>query len=197
MATTFRFVASPQEGHLLLDWFSALSEPPEIFPRSDGVALFFRHLGPLVMTTTNQLDAERSPVVLLIFPQVRHEVLWTVAEVQFLAKGMTTSFPDLQKVLIGFRKWARTFPVVFRQPKLPEVSGGHWDYYLEGGIRNVSDEVFALPEGLNALELGRYFVWQGDSEGRLKTLLRMLKLRGVTNTEPCTDPNGRLGNNAT
>jgi hypothetical protein len=190
MAATLRFIASPKEEQLLLNWFMALPEPPETFSRSDGVALFFRNLGPLFMTATNQIDATRSPVVLVIFPQTRHDVLWTVAEVQFLAERMSGSFPKLQKVLTGFRKWARNFPVVFRQPKFPETSGGPWDYYLEGSVRNVSDEVFALPEGMASLENGRYFVWQGDSEVRLDSVMRMLRLRGVTNTQPCTGPNG-------
>jgi hypothetical protein len=198
MATTFRFVASPEEGQMLLNWFAELPEPPHIHPRPDGAALFFRHLGPLVMTATNEVDVKRSPVVLLVLPQVRRRVLWTVAEVQFLAERMRSSLPGLQKVLTGFRQWARTFPLVFRQPRLPETSGGAWDYYLEGGVRNVSDEVFALPDGMAALERGQYFVWQGDSEGRLDTVLRMLRLRGVTNAEPCAAPNGgpatRLGN---
>lgn len=177
---------------MLLNWFSGLSEPPESFPRPDGVALFFRHFGSLAMTATNQMDATRSPVVLVVFPQVRYDVLWTVAEVQFFAEQMPTSFPGLQKVLTRFRKWARSFPVVFRQPKSPETSGGPWDYHLEGGVRNVSDAVFALPEGMAALEHGRYFVWQGDSEGRLNSLMRILRLRGVTNAESRTDPNDGL-----
>jgi hypothetical protein len=142
------------------------------------------------MTATNEVDVKRSPVVLLVLPQVRHGALWTAGEVQFLAEKMRSSFPGLQKVLTSFRQWARTFPVVFRQPRLPETSGGPWDYYLEGGIRNVSDEVFALPAGMVALERGQYFVWQGDSEGRLDTVLRMLRLRGATNAEPRAAPNG-------
>jgi hypothetical protein len=73
----------------------------------------------------------------------------------------------------------RAFPLVFKQPRLPEASGGEWDYYLEGLVRNVSEEIFALPEGMAALERGQYFIWQGVSEGNLDALLRMLKLRGV------------------
>jgi len=76
------------------------------------------------------------------------------------------------------------------RPRLPETSGGQWDYYLEGGVRNVSEEIFALPEGMAALERGQYFIWQGDSEGRLDTVLRMLRLRGVTNAGPAA----QLGN---
>jgi len=189
MATTFRFLASPEEGEKVLNWFTALPEPPHVHSRPDGAALFFRHFGPLVMTAKNEVDVKRSPVVLLILPQIRHGILWTAGEVQFLAEKMRSSFPGLQKVLTSFHRWSRAFPVVFRQPRLPETSGGSWDYYLEGGIRNVSDEVFALPQGMIALERGQYFVWQGDSEGRLDTVLRMLRLRGVTNAERAA-PNG-------
>jgi hypothetical protein len=181
MATTFRFVANPEEGQTLLDWFSTLTDPPRVHPTPDGVALFFEQFGRLVKTATNEVDVKRSPVVLLLSPQVKHGVLWTVGEVQFLPERLQSSFPGLQQVLTGFREWARTFPVVFRQPRPPETSGGAWDYYLEGGIRNVSKEVFALPAGLAALERGQYFVWHGDSEGRLDTLLRTLRLRGVPN----------------
>ena len=94
------------------------------------------------------MDPKRSPVVLLVLPQVRRGILWTAGEVQFLAERMTSSFPGLQKVLTCFREWLRSFPVVFRQPQLPETSGGSWDYYLEGGLRNVSDEICALPTGI-------------------------------------------------
>lgn len=189
MATTFRFLASPGESQEVLNWFTQLPEPPEIFPRSDGLALFFRQFGPLVMTEKNEVDGEQSPVVLLVWPQVRHKVLWTAGEVQFLTERMRSTFPQLQRVLTTFRKWLRTFPLVFRQPRLPETSGGPWDYYLEGSIQNVSDEVFALRTGMAALERGQYFVWQGDSDGRLDTVLRMLRLRGVPNAEPCAAAN--------
>jgi hypothetical protein len=179
MATTFRFLASPEEGQTVLSWFNHLPEPPHVHPKPDGAVLFFRQLGPLIMTSTNEVDVKRSPVVLLLLPRVRHGVLWTAGEVQFLAERMRSTFPALQKVLASFRQWLKEFSVVFRQPRRPETSGGPWDYYLEGGIRNVSVEVFALPAGMAALERGQYFIWQGDSEGRLDTVLRTLKHRGV------------------
>lgn len=190
MATTFRFLASPEEGQTILNWFKELSEPPHMQPRPDGAALFFRQFGPLIMTATNEVDVKRSPVVLVILPQVKQGALWTAGEVQFLAERMRTLFPGLQTVLTNFRKWLRTFPVVFRQPRLPETSGGPWDYYLEGGIRNGSDEIFALPGGMAALERGQYFVWRGDSESRYDTVLRMLRLRGVIGAEPSNAQTG-------
>jgi hypothetical protein len=183
MATTFRFLASAEEAQTVLNWFERLPEPPHVHPRADGAALFFRQFGPLVMTVTNEVAVKQSPVVLFIRPQVRHGILWTAGEVQFLAERMRSSFPGLQKTLTSFRQWMRSFPVVFRQPRLPETSGGPWDYYLEGGIRNMSDEIFALPAGMAALERGQYFVWQGDTEERLDTVLKSLRLRGVTTAE--------------
>ena len=189
MATTFRFLASPEEGQTVLNWFARLPEPPHVHPRPDGAALFFRQFGPLVMTSTNEMDVTRSPVVLVLLPQVRHGVLWTAGEVQFLAERMRSSFPGLQRVLTSFRQRLKGFPLVFRQPRLPETSGGQWDYYLEGGIRNVSDEVFALPAGMAALERGQYFVWHGDTEGRLDPVLRSLRLRGVMSAEPGASAN--------
>ena len=189
MATTFRFLASPEEGQTVLDWFARLPEPPHVHPRPDGAALFFRQFGPLALTATNEADPKRSPVVLLVLPQVRHGILWTAGEVQFLPERMRSSFPGLQKVLTSFRDWLRSFPVVFRLPRLPETSGGSWDYYLEGGLRNVSDEIFALPTGMAALERGQYFVWQGGG-GAYETLLKQLRLRGVPGAEPGAPPNG-------
>jgi hypothetical protein len=189
MGVTFRFIATPEEGSQVLSWFRELPEPPEVHSRPDGAVLFFRQYGPLIMTLANEVDVTQSPVVLVLLPQVRHGVLWTVGEVQFLADKMRSVFPALQRVLKGFRQWSQTFPLVFRQPHLPETAGGPWDYYLEGGVRNVSEEIFALPAGMAALERGQYFVWQGDSEGRLDTVLRMLRLRGVPNAERAA-PNG-------
>jgi len=128
MATTFRFLASPEEAQTVLSWFARLPDPPHVHPRPDGAALFFRQFGALAMTATNEADPKRSPVVLLVVPQARHGILWTAGEVQFLAERMRSSFPGLQKVLTCFREWVRSFPVVFRQPRFPETSGGSWDY---------------------------------------------------------------------
>ena len=183
MSVTLRFIASPEEGTVVLNWFKALPEPPAIHVRPDGFALFFRHLGPLVMATANEADAQRSPVVLLLLPQVRHGILWTVGEVQFLPDRMRTCFPGLQRVLNDFRKWLQAFPLVFRQPRLPENLGGEWDYFLEGGVRNGSEEIFALPAGMAALKQGQYFVRQADNEARLDSVLQALRLRGVEGVE--------------
>ena len=188
MGVTFRFIASPEEGQEVLSWFGELADPPEVLPKPDGAVLYFRQFGNLAMTTANEVDVKRSPVVSVFLPHVRREILWTVGEVHFLTDRMRSSFPGLHRVLMSFRQWLQTFPLVFRQPRLPETAGGPWDYYLEGGVRNVSGEIFALPEGMVSLERGQYFVWHGDAEARLDTLLKTLRLRGVTNASGA--PNG-------
>jgi hypothetical protein len=120
----------------------------------------------------------------VFLPHVRREVLWTVGEVHFLADRMQSSFPGLHRVLRSFRNWLQTFPLVFHQPRLPEISGGEWDYYLEGSVRNQDPEIFGLPHGMLALQRGQYFVCEDDTESRLDDILKMLKLRGVMNVEP-------------
>jgi hypothetical protein len=78
MGVTFQFLASPEEGQTVLNWFKELGEPPEVFPRPDGAALFFRQFGPLIMTAANEVDVKRSPVILVLLPRVRHQILWTM-----------------------------------------------------------------------------------------------------------------------
>ena len=188
MGVTLRFIASPDEGAKVLDWFRELPTPPEFVPKPNAAWLYFRDFGGLANSASGGVDVQRSPLVSVFLPKVRREILWTVGEVHFLAARMPATFPELQRVLVSFRKWLQGFPPVFHQPHLPQTSGGRWDYYLEGSVRNRGSDIFALPEGMAALERGQYFVCDDDSEPRLDTILRMLKLRGV---EPNAAPNSR------
>jgi len=54
-----------------------------------------------------------------------------------------------------FAKWLKQFDLVFARKKdiTPE-----WSYYLEGGIQNFSEKLYALPDAMAALRKGRYFV---------------------------------------
>ncbi|SRR6266498_3734463 len=190
MGVTFRFIASPDEGRKVLSWFGELLDAPEVHPKPEGALLYFRQFGSLAKTTENELDVKRSPLVSVFLPHVRRNILWTVGEVHFLADRTRSSFPGLRRVLTSFRDWLQTFPLVFRKPRLPETTGGSWDYYLEGSVRNHDTDIVAFPEGMSALERGQYFVCHGDTEPRLDSILKMLRLRGVTNAEPGAAPNG-------
>jgi hypothetical protein len=102
-------------------------------------------------------------------------VLWTAGEVHFLATPLRKLYPKLEDVSRRFHKWLTQFDLVFsRRPPVDE-----WNYYLEGGIRNEDSDVFALPEAMNALRKGQYFVAEADTPVRLETLCRALRLRGV------------------
>ena len=50
---------------------------------------------------------------------------------------------------------------------------------MEGGIINHAKEIFALPESMNALRLGQYFVRHGINDASLDKLTKALRLRGV------------------
>jgi len=58
----------------------------------------------------------------------------------------------------------------------------HWDYFLEGSIRSCMGDIFALPEGMQALNEGRYFVADDDSEHVVEKIVKSLRLRGITLT---------------
>jgi hypothetical protein len=53
-----------------------------------------------------------------------------------------------------------------------------WNYYLEGGIRNSVENLYALPNAMIALQSNRYFVHHRDKLGPESQLARTLRLRG-------------------
>ena len=61
---------------------------------------------------------------------------------------------------------------------------GEWDYYLEGGLRNLDTPIFALPTAMAALRNGQYFASHDANDFVLDRLVRSLKLRGVTGLNP-------------
>ena len=193
MGVTFRFIASPDEGRKVLSWFTELPHAPQVHSKPDGALLYFRQFATLTMTASNEVDVKSSPLVSVFLPHVKRNAFWTVGEVHFLANRIRSSFPGLERVVKSFREWLQKFPMVFRQPRLPETAGGSWDYYLEGGVRNYASDIFALPAGMTALERGQYFVGHSDSETRLDDILKLLRLRGMTNVEPHAEPNSRGG----
>ena len=61
-------------------------------------------------------------------------------------------------------------------------SNPRWDYFLEGSIRSRMEDIFALPEGMQALNEGHYFVADDDNEHVVETVVKSLRLRGITVT---------------
>jgi len=174
MAVTFRYLASPAEQKLVLDWFLQRPENPEFQALSNGGGLVhFASFGPLLA------DLKRSPVVSHFPPRERRGLFWTPGEVHFLTQHVRGSFPELHRVQMAFHGWLRSFPIVYQSSHRRDSAGSPWEHFLEGSIRNWDTEIYALPEAMAALEQGRYFVDGKDSEVRLDDLVRVLRLRGV------------------
>jgi len=182
MGATYWFLATDGEHEKVLAWFRGLAKPPEEFPAGGiGVLLIFRAFGDLVYKQsasggTGPLDPQKSPLVSVFLPIKKRGILWTAGEVHFLPTPMRKVCPPLEPINRSFRKWLANFDRVFAvDPKW----GGKWDYHLEGSIRNHASEVFALPNAMDALRRGQYFVADRDNDLRLDTICQSLRLRGI------------------
>ena len=170
MGATHRFIADPTGPSEVLDWFRRLPAAPAEVPTERGVALHFRECGPLTyrLGAGMGIDAKASPIANVFLPRIRRGVLWTLGEVHFLATA-------LHKISNAFSRWLSTHECVHGRKQKDD----RFAYYLEGSIRNHDSPVFALASGLEALEAQRYFVDDDDTEFRLDTICRYLRLRGV------------------
>jgi hypothetical protein len=179
MGTTYRFLAIDNEIDVVFDWFRRLPQPPEEFPRERRTLLYFREFGALAYEQCGapepQVDSRRSPLVSVFAPRLRRGVLWTAGEVHFLATPLRQLYPQLHRVSQQFRKWLTDLPSVFSR----KVQQGEWDYYLEGSLRNYDPEIYAFPRAMEALRRGQYFISDGDTDGRIETVCRELRKRGI------------------
>lgn len=175
MSTTHRYIANPSEPLQVMAWFRALDAEITEVPTSYGYALYFRGLGPLSHLPDGNIDAEASPVVTVIAPQVRRGVIWTVGEVQFRSTPLQKRFPPLHSVNRSLSKWLASFDCVYSNKR----NENPYSYYLEGSSRNYDSPIYAFPSGLAALKKEQYFVAHLDNDSRLETICRSLRLRGV------------------
>jgi hypothetical protein len=171
MGTTFTFLALGDDCEEVPKWFAGLSPSPAWIDTDDGAWIWFETLGPL-NRVNGSIDTQSSPVVSYFRPVRRRGVLWTAAELHFLATPLRRTFPELHQVSRKVHKWLGGI-----EPVWPLE--GKWDYYLEGSLRNVATEISAFPEAASALRSGQYFVSHGDTPARLDTLCKALRLRGV------------------
>jgi len=174
MGTTYRFLATVGEASVVLDWLRSLSEHPIESIHEAGSLFYFPDFGPL------ESEARKSPLVNVFVPVRRRGVLTSIGEVHFLATPLS-AFPGLGKVSRRFRKWLARNPCVFSH----RAGFVHdWDYFLEGTVCNWDPDIFALPEGMAALQRGQYFIAYNDLSGSLDVVCRRLMLRGVPGIEP-------------
>lgn len=175
MGSTFYFIEAPGGPGSVLSWFRNLDRAPEETPTKRGVVLYFRHFGPLVYDHDGAVDAKRSPVVNLVLPQVRRDILWTVGEVHFLVTPQRTQSQSIDNVARSFARWLKKHDVAYDQALKAENPLG---YYLEGSSKN-RGTIYALPSGFSELKNGRYFVADQDNQVHLDRVCRALRLRGV------------------
>jgi hypothetical protein len=139
-----------------------------------GLLLHFLELGDLKRDNAGAVIGEQSPVALLHLPEVRRGSLWTVGEVKFLPTAISRDFRKLYDISTSFKRWLSSNELIFSHD-----SQHDFDYYLEGGSRNFSLEIYAFESGLKAIQLRQYFVSHMDGDQRLLSLCRLLKLRGI------------------
>jgi len=175
MGTTYRYLASPTEPSEVLAWFRSLPHAPTEVETDRSTVLYFRECGPLLYEPGGRIDSKASPVATIFHPRVRRGALWTVGEVHFLATPLRQRYPALHKASKALSNWLAGNRCVHSQ----EQADDQFTYYLEGSVRNYDSPVFALASGLSALEAQRYFVAEDDTESRLETICRHLRLRGV------------------
>ena len=77
--------------------------------------LYFRSFGPLVYNETDSIDATKSPIVNLVLPHVRRDILWTVGEVHFLSTLYMSQNRSIQNVARSFARWIKTRELVYDQ----------------------------------------------------------------------------------
>jgi hypothetical protein len=177
MGATHRYLEDPRGDSLVLGWLrKAALDLLEVPVPPHGVSLYYREFGPLVLAGDQTLDWHRSPMVSIFLPQIRRGILWTVGEVQFLATPLGKLYPGLHKLGRRFSAWMRRFECVCDKG---HCAHPEWAYHLEGSALSYDPPIFALPNGLEALNSGRYFVARDDSEFRLDALCKQLRLRGI------------------
>ena len=175
MSITYRFIERPSEPSEVMAWFRALDAPITESQTPYGYALHFQDFGPVVSLPDGSINAEASPVVTVVLPEVRRGMLWTVGEVHFRSTPLRKQFPRLAAISRTFSAWLSQFECVFsnKRPENPD------SYYLEGSSRNWDSPIYALPSGFAELRQARYFVSHSDNPASLDALCKKLGLRGV------------------
>jgi len=156
-------------------WFKSLDASFTEVGTAYGYVLHFTEMGSLAYLPDGQIDADASPVVTIVLPQVRRGVLWTIGEVHFRASPLRKRFPVLYKIDTSFSKWLSSLDCIFSNKRKENP----FSYYLQGSTQNDDAPIFAFPSGLEEIQKERYFVSYMDDQSRLETLCKTLRLRGV------------------
>lgn len=183
MAVRYTYLALEKDHQLVVDWFSAIPDEVSVSDRVDRLLYYYRSMTAIPLPLNDKIDQEKTPLVFVEKPQRRLGTLWTNAEVFFTPTPLRSQFPGLQKISRSFAKWLNQFDLVYSQNN-PVQS--EWNYFLEAGIQNFAEELYALPHAMAALRAGQYFVHHRANSAQLNLLAKSLQLRGY----PIEMPNG-------
>lgn len=175
MAVRYYFLALEKDYESVTDWFAGLSNETTVLERPDGSWYYFRAMAKGPLLDAEDINQESTPLVWISKPQKRNGALWTNGEVIFTPTPLKPQFPELNKISIAFGKWLKQFDLVFSQKTNVQ---SEWAYYLEAGIQNFNDKLFALPMAMEALRNGQYFVHNQANPTVLDTVVKTLRLRG-------------------
>jgi hypothetical protein len=174
--THYYYLEAPGETEVL-DWFRSQPHPPDEYPKDEGVLLHFRSFGGLTSDGSGGFDASKSPLVSLHLPCVRRGILWTVGEVHFVTQNLGALYPGLNALRRRFQRWLGPHEIVWERQR--EIEEGY-GYFIEGGVKNIADRIYALPTGVAAHANGQYFVAKHDNDFVLDRICKKLALRGVS-----------------
>jgi hypothetical protein len=174
MSVKYSYLALEDDHRLVAEWFAGLDEEKTVNDRSDRLLLYFRGMAKVPLPVAVEVDQDSTPLVFIVKPQRVRGTLWTDAEVLFRPTPLRPQFPALDKISRKFAKWIKQFELVFSQ-KNAEKSD--WKYYLEAGIQNFDEELYALPKAYAALQSGQYFVHYRASLHQIDVLAKSLRLR--------------------
>ena len=175
MSVRYSYIALENDHKMVADWFDALGDSKSVGDSPDHLVIYFREMAVEPLPPAEEVNQDKTPLVRIVKPQRRMLTLWTDAEVLFTPTPLKPQYPALQKISKSFAKWLQNFPIVHCPSSRTETG---WEYYLEGGIQNFVPVLYALPEAMEALRTGRYFVHHRDNASVLETLARKLRLRG-------------------
>ena len=174
MGSTYRYIASEEENQEILDWFSSYES--KIISTDGAVHLWFPKIGRIVRNDSGEINKNESPIVSIYPVKSVCGSLLSVGEVHFLTNKLKKKFPELDTINRKFQSWIKKNELAFSSK--PSFDG-QWNYYLEGSIKNYDTNIYAFPRGVTLLKSEQYFVADGESNGRLDTICKVLALRGV------------------
>lgn len=174
MSSIYRYISSENENNKIFDWFS--SYPAEKLEENGALHFWLKGIGALAYTDNGNIDQKRSPIISIYPVHSIRGALLSIGEVHFLPEKMKSAFPELESINKKFSAWLKKKELIFSSK--PGFEGA-WNYYLEGSVKNYSQEIYAFPEGFELLKSEQYFVSSSDTEGMLDTVCKKLALRGV------------------